>query len=545
MESGTTRVRMPGGFQGARGGAGPRWSEAQPDAEALADARYREVVLESAEARWVQRGGRILLANRAFASLLGYGEPAVLQDRPALDLLHPPPVDPEVRERTARLLDGEESGGLHGDRWTRAAGDHLPVEFTASRVRYAGDEAWEITARDASEREQLGAELLQSQKLEAVGRMAGGIAHDFNNLLTAMAGYSELLLDELPAGGSRECAEEIRRATERASALTRQLLAFSRRQVLSEEIIDPNQLIRDTSRMLRRLIGTDVELETRLAPDLGAVRADRSQLEQVLLNLAVNARDAMPEGGRLLVETANLELDERAPQLGLPLPPGEYVSLAVADNGVGMDEITRERIFEPFFTTKERGKGTGLGLSTVYGIVRQSGGAIKVSSRKGRGTVFLLALPRVHRRPEVQEPPPVPRDAPRGHETILLVEDDEDVRRLVRRMLERLDYRVIEAREAGEAFEVAAHWGQPVDLLVTDVVMPNVSGVELGRRMRARDPDLRVLYISGYSEDTTLEARLSASDEEAFLAKPFSAVGLGEKVRALLDARPVRRAQSR
>lgn len=371
--------------------------------------------------------------------------------------------------------------------------------------------------------------------MEAVGRLAGGVAHDFNNLLTAISGHAQILLEDLPADDpARADIEEISRAADRAADLTRQLLAFSRKQMLRPQVLDPNALIGEIQKMLRRLIGEDIELITRLAPDLGAVRADPGQLEQVIMNLAVNARDAMPTGGRLLIETRNVELGEDDARRLAPLQPGPHVVLIVSDTGAGMDESTRERIFEPFFTTKEKGKGTGLGLSTVYGIVQQSGGHIWVYSEPGQGTTFKIYLPRVDARPEAAPAPSDADGAHNGREVVLLVEDEDAVRSLARRILEKRGYTVLTARTGPEALRIAERHDGPIHLILTDVVMPEMSGRELAERIAPTRPDARTLFMSGYTEDDVLR-RGVLNEGAAFLEKPFTPSALAQKVREVLD----------
>jgi PAS domain S-box-containing protein len=385
---------------------------------------------------------------------------------------------------------------------------------------------------DLSERKRLEEQLAQAQKMEAVGQLAGGVAHDFNNVLTAILSTSELVLLELaPEDPHREDIEEIKRSANRAAALTRQLLAYSRRQVLQPRVIDLNGVVANVDRMLRRLLGEQVTLSQALEPELGRVRADPGQIEQILVNLAVNAGDAMPDGGRLTIATANIETipDQTGPAVG-----GPYVMLAVSDTGVGMDEHTRGRIFEPFFTTKGRGRGTGLGLATVYGIVRQSGGAIRVTSEPGAGATFRVFFPRVEDEVDVeaQEPPVARATAARGAAgTILLVEDEEAVRRLGKRILEQEGYSVLTAEHAAEAMATAHECEGTIHLLVTDVVMPGRSGVELARDLMRERPGLRVLFTSGYPE-TTRGRWQPPEGWGAFLQKPFTPTELVEAVRA-------------
>jgi CheY-like chemotaxis protein/two-component sensor histidine kinase len=377
-------------------------------------------------------------------------------------------------------------------------------------------------------------QLLQVQKMEAVGRLSGGIAHDFNNLLTVISGYSELLLAKLDAQDPVATGlAEIRRASDKAAALTQQLLAFSRKQFMQPRVVDLNSVVSDAERMLRRIIGENVELIAHLEPRLGTVRADPDQIGQVLVNLAVNARDAMPGGGKLILETANREFDEEHLRLHPEAPPGRYVMLAVSDTGVGMDEATKARIFEPFFTTKERGKGTGLGLSTVYGIVAQSGGHVWVYSEPGQGTTFRIYLPRLDQAPE-ETVASAPDGEARGSETVLLVEDQAEVRELAAGVLREYGYEVLEAASGEQAEQVAASAETPVDAVVTDVVLPGISGRVLAERLTARWPGLSVLYMSGYTDDVVVHHGVLDAGM-AFLQKPFAPEVLARKLRELLD----------
>jgi len=393
--------------------------------------------------------------------------------------------------------------------------------------------------RALNEREQLRAQLLQAQKMESVGRLAGGVAHDFNNLLTVITGCSEELLQGLPAGSIlREDAEAIRQAGARAAALTRQLLAFSRRQILQPRVLDLNRVVADVGLMLRRLLGEDVEVSAVLEPELGRVLADPNQLHQVLLNLAVNARDAMPSGGRLTIETSNFEVG-LPPGAGASGPrPGRYVRVSVTDTGVGMDAATQQHVFDPFFTTKPPGLGTGLGLSTVYGIVNQSGGWVSVRSEPGAGSTFDICLPRVEDRPEAPTPPAA-AVAATGTETVLVVEDQADVRRITCRMLGGAGYDVIEASGAEEALAVAAARAGPIHLLVADVVMPGTSGPALAARLAAVRPELRALFVSGYAPGVAVHPGV-ISGELPYVQKPFTAAALRLKVREALAAPPYR-----
>ena len=389
---------------------------------------------------------------------------------------------------------------------------------------------------DITDRKQLEEQLRQAQKMEAVGRLAGGIAHDFNNLLMVIQGYSDLLVERLPGGDPlRRNAEQIQMASQRASSLTRQLLAFSRKQMLAPKILNVQSVVAEMEKILRRLIGEDIQLETSSATDLGLVKADRSQIEQVILNLAVNARDAMPQGGRLTIETANVELDSSYSHPPAVLSPGRYVMLAVTDNGCGMDAETQAHVFEPFFTTKEKGKGTGLGLATVYGVVKQSGGYVWVYSEPGRGTSFKIYLPRIE-----ETTVPAGRDGKsemqipqRGSETILLVEDEKGVRELAREYLASSGYTVIEAEDGHTALELAAmHVGQ-IHLLLTDVVMPGISGRELAERVSQIRPGIKIIYMSGYTDQAVVHHGILQNDA-VLLQKPFTLMTLAGKLREML-----------
>jgi two-component system cell cycle sensor histidine kinase/response regulator CckA len=391
-------------------------------------------------------------------------------------------------------------------------------------------------AVDIDERRSLEDQLRQAQKMDAIGQLAGGVAHDFNNLLTAIKGYSGLLLQSLAPDDDerRGDVEEIVVAADRATSLTGQLLAFGRKQILQPTLLDLNDLVAGTNRMLRRLIGEDIEFVTMLGSDLGAIRADAGQIEQIVVNLAVNARDAMPQGGRLSIGTSRVELDDSYMELHVGLQPGTYVMLTVSDTGTGMDANTLRRVFEPFFTTKERGKGTGLGLATVYGIVKQSGGHIWAYSEIGRGATFKVYLPSVEGMADLRRSADALEEPQGGIETVLLVEDERAVRFVARAILEKAGYHVLDADAPGFAEAIFAEHGASIDLLVTDVIMPGGSGPGLFKRLAVDRPDLKVLFMSGYTDDAIVHQG-ELEPGIAFLQKPFTAQGLLRKVREAIN----------
>src|SRR5216117_2101718 len=480
-------------------------------------------------------GGLIAECNDAMARMYGFDEADELLGTRLSDLHNV--TDPVNREQIRAFIRG---GYRVSDSETREHDrEGRPRVFLNNVVGFVEDgqlvRVWG-TQRDVTEQRHLEEQFRQSQKMEAVGQLAGGIAHDFNNLLTAILGNTQLLLRDLPPGDAkRGDVEEIRKASERAASLTRQLLAYSRRQMLQPEVLDLNGVVAEMDKMLRRLIGEHIALVTVLAPDLGRVRADPNQLEQVIVNLAVNARDAMPEGGKLTVETANIELDEAFAQAHLGAVTGSYAMLSVTDTGVGMDATVRAHLFEPFFTTKEVGKGTGLGLATVYGIVKQSGGYISVYTEVGRGSSFKVYLPRVDRLPHAAAPPAPRPVAARGSETVLVVEDDPAVLSLSCRALESEGYTILCASDGADALRIVERHGGEIHLLLTDVVMPGMSGRELAEQMAARRAGIRILYMSGYPGDAAVHHG-NLVRGSAFLQKPFSPDGLARKVREALDA---------
>ena len=480
--------------------------------------------------------GRFLSANAALVRLLGY---ASVADVLGLDLARDVYTDPAERQR---LLERDTYSDSEYDEveanWKRQDGRLLTVQLSVRAVRKAAREVeyYETFVRDVTEQRSLQRQLAQAQKMEAVGRLAGGIAHDFNNLLTVITSYSDLLLQDLTADDpKREDVEQVRKAAEGAAGLTRQLLAFSRQQVLEPKVVNLNDVVHGVEKMLQRLVGEDVDLVTVLAPNVCAIKADVGQLEQILMNLSANARDAMPTGGKLTIETTNVELDAEYARTHHAAAAGQFAMLAVSDTGLGMDEATKGRIFEPFFTTKDVGKGTGLGLATVYGIVKQSGGFVWVYSEPGLGTTFKIYLPQVNEVAEPQtlrgSPPPLPR----GAETILLVEDAPAVRVVTRQVLERQGYAVLEVPDAAAALRIAEKHQGPIRLLVTDVVMPGLSGRELADRLTKLRPEMRVLFVSGYTDDAVVRHGI-LEPGIAYLQKPFTPEGLARKVREVLDA---------
>ncbi|MGH7658232.1 MAG: ATP-binding protein, partial [Gemmatimonadales bacterium] len=464
--------------------------------------------------------GELLDVNRSLERTLGYNSPGALGDHAALELL----ADEKERQDWLTLLqaDGAVSGREFQAR--RSDGAIIWLQMNARVVRGKGGQTkyFQGCVVDVTDRRRLEEQLLQAQKMEAVGRLAGGVAHDFNNLLTVMIAGTQLARADLREEDPHiEDLEDVLDAARRGATLTSQLLAFSRQQVLEPVVLDLNRVVGQTESLLRRLIGADIELFTACGRDLHRVRADPSQMEQVILNLAVNSRDAMPEGGRLTIETANVELDADYAEDHAEVTPGPYVLLAVSDTGQGMTEETRRRIFDPFFTTKRPGEGTGLGLATVHGIVKQSGGHIWVYSEPGQGTTFKIYLPQVVRD---RSEPRIPEDEDRvstGHETILVAEDNEAVRRATRRMLEARGFTVLLARDAGEALQVLASHQGPIHLLLTDVVMPGQSGTQLADELERGGNPIPVLLTSGYADDAVTRHSITRAGAY-FLQKPFT-----------------------
>ncbi len=478
--------------------------------------------------------GQILESNDAYLTMIGYTHEELLSGVVRWDEMTPA----EYREKDRIAVEQLQRTGVaqpYEKALIRKDGTRVPLLIGIAMLEASEGSIIAYTV-DLSDRRLLEEQFRQAQKMEAVGQLAGGVAHDFNNLLTAILGYADVLASKLPSDSSlQEEIGEIRGAGQRAAALTRQLLAFSRKQVLEPVVLRLNDLVGNLEKMLGRVIGEDVQFVTRLDLSEGNVRADPGQLEQVIVNLIVNARDAMPKGGKLTIETADVELDGAYAERHAMVPPGRYMMLAVSDTGVGMDSETQARIFEPFFTTKEKGKGTGLGLSTVYGIVKQSGGYIWVYSEPGKGTTFKVYLPRVEEAVSGVPTRSMVSLPVLGIETILLVEDERAIRALALSVLEKHGYRVLEAGSGKDALERVRGEARPIHLLLTDLGMPEMSGTELASRLRELHPDIRVLFMSGYTDDGVVRnGQLGRG--RAFLQKPFTPSALARKVREVLDA---------
>jgi PAS domain S-box-containing protein len=482
--------------------------------------------------------GKIIDANGAFLDLVGYTKADLLSGEMRWDALTPPEyrdVDQLVVERLKNtgVAPPWEKEFIHRD------GRRISVLIGVVTVSSSDGETEAVSfAIDISDRKRLERQLRQAQKMEAVGQLAGGIAHDFNNLLGVIIGWSEIFEERLaPDDPLRPKAVEIKRAGQRAASLTRQLLAFSRKQVLEPSVLDLNTILADLLKMLRRLIGEDIELLVVPAAELGRLRADAGQVEQIIINLAVNARDAMPQGGKLTITTANAAMDHFFARQHPGAVPGSYVMLTMTDTGYGMSQETQTHIFEPFFTTKEQGKGTGLGLATVYGVVKQSGGYISVYSELGRGTSFKIYLPRVDEPVTVAQPDGGAKKCIRGSETILLVEDAQPLRELVRESLQTNGYTVLEAVNTDDAIRLAEEHRQPIHLLLTDVVMPRMDGRKLAETIRDRHPEVKVLYMSGYTDEAIVNHGV-LEPGITLLQKPFTQEQLAGKIRMVLGNSP-------
>jgi len=497
--------------------------------------RYRRIVDHSPSGMAVHRDGEIIFINQAGARLLGSETPEDIIGLPLLNFIAPE----EREEARSRIQEASWEGKpviLHDEQMIRLDGELVEVEAAHIPTFYDGTPAVLVEFTDVTERKRLEEQFRQAQKMEAVGRLAAGVAHDFNNLLSAITGYSDVLLQRLDENSPRRReVMEISKAAERAASLTGQLLAFSRKQILQPKVLDLNQVVADISRMLRRLIGEDIDLQTIPCLPLWKVEVDPGQVEQILMNLSVNARDAMPQGGRIVIETKNLEIHEedlrKHPRVGVK--PGRYSMLAVSDTGCGMNEETKGRIFEPFFTTKELGQGTGLGLSTVYGIIEQSNGYIWVYSEPNKGTTFEIYLPAIQDRPETA---PAGSEAGNceGDETILLVEDEEGVRSSAATILQMYGYHVLQAENGRAALDLCEQYEGPIHLILTDVVMPLMSGRELVEALNPLRPQMKVVYMSGYVDDAVIRHGVS-HQEAAFLQKPLRAHQLARMIRQVLD----------
>ena len=506
--------------------------------------RYRRILETTHEGVFVtDTERRIVFANARLEEMLGYAAGELNGRSQAVLIL-------DVDRAVASESFGHRSRGIaeNGEfRLRRKDGTELWVQRSSSPLldddgRFAGMFAMvtDLTERKRAEESLRRTEeqLRQSQKMDAVGRLAGGIAHDFNNVLSVILGFGEMMLSELKPGEPMcDDLHEINRAAMRAADLTRQLLMFSRQQVLEPKVLDLNEVLAGMDRMLQRILGADVDLVSLPTQPLGRVRADLSNIEQVIMNLVVNARDAMPRGGKLTIETANVKLDAAYAETHAGVAPGGYVMLAVTDSGAGMDAATRKRIFEPFFTTKGKGTGTGLGLSTVFGIVRQSGGNIWVYSEPGHGTTMKVYLPQARGSNTAMDTVPTESRTRRGSETVLLVEDDEQVRVLTRTILERYGYHVLEASSGGDALLICEQHKAAIHILLTDVIMSRMSGRELAERLAPLRPEMKVLYMSGYTDDSVVRHGILQSDV-AFLQKPIIPETLTRKVRHVLDAAP-------
>ena len=502
----------------------------------LSEVSFRSVIENAPYGIYrAQASGKLLLVNPALQKMLGYDSQAELL---LLNLTTDVYVDPLEHQRVNDLFTKQKEFTDVQVDWKRKDGTPIKARCSGWFVKSAIDGAayFEVFAEDVTEKWLLERQLRMAQKMEAVGRLSGGIAHDFNNLLGVIIGYSQVLKRTLPPGSAfLEHAEEIEKAGQRAASLTRQLLAFSRQQVLAPAVLNLNSLISEMEKMLPRLIGEDIEIIIALDPAIGRVKADHGQLEQVVMNLAVNARDAMPDGGKVAITTANAVLDETWTRSHPGSKAGDFVMLSVADTGTGIDSETLAHIFEPFFTTKERGKGTGLGLATVYGVVKQSGGYVWVESALGKGTAFQIYLPRIEELVSVPEPVAPIVEAFRGAETILLVEDADALRKLTHMLLEQHGYHVLVAANGAAALQLVEQKPERIDLLLTDVIMPGLNGRALAERLEILQPSLKVLYMSGYTDDAIVNHGVLESGTQ-LLHKPFSEESLIRKVREVLDA---------
>jgi two-component system, cell cycle sensor histidine kinase and response regulator CckA len=519
-----------------------RWKRAEETLRQRAH-RFRVMLEKSSDAiSLVDSTGNVLYSSHAVSPIFGYDLDERIGQN-VFEFVHPEDAA-QVLSTFGKLVQrpfasiSTQLRYRHKDgswRWIEALGTNLLDDASVQGVV--------INYRDMTEQRRLQEQLIQAQKMEAVGAVAGGVAHDFNNLLTAILGYSDMILEKAaPNSALHRYSMQIKQAGERAASLTRQLLAFSRLQVMAPKVLDLNAVLSEMSRMLRRVIGENIRLNVVTVPALGRVKADPSQIEQVIINLAVNARDAMPQGGELTIRTANEAIGESVAEDKIMVRSGAYILLEVSDTGYGMDSETRARAFEPFFTTKERGKGTGLGLSTVYGIVKQSGGYIWLSSEPGKGASFKIYLPSVNEAVSTAKAPEASACDPGGAETILLVEDENAVRALLRRVLRSKGYRVLEAVRGEEAVAICQSYQERIDLILTDIVMPKMSGHDLAHHASSLHPESKLLYMTGYAGAKIGSARLLDMGAQ-FIQKPFSADTLTQKIRAVLDA-PIEKAKT-
>ncbi len=481
----------------------------------------------------LESDGRQIYVSPSYQTMLGY-DPAELIGPSRPDIVHPDDRNSVIEQYEQLMASGNARVTY---RMRHSDGSWRWIELQATAIRQQGRYYGITVGRDVSDRKHLEAQLMQSQRLESVGRLAGGVAHDFNNLLTAIMGNTDLARDSLPAGHlARADLDEVMKSSQRAAELTRQLLAFARRQIIEPHVIDLNQLILDMDKLLQRLIGAHVEMIVRTDPSLWRIRADRGQIEQIVVNLAVNARDAMPAGGTLTIETSNVQLDHDYAHRHISVSPGRYVMLAVSDTGTGMDEETQAQIFEPFFTTKAPGRGTGLGLATCYGIIKQHGGNIWPYSEPGHGSTFKIYLPQAEAPADHFPLPTSDDDLPRGTETVLLAEDEPSVRLLAARVLRAQGYTVVEAENGDAALQLARAWTEAsLNLLLTDVVMPRMSGKTLAEQIQTLFPSSAVLFISGYTDNVIIH-HSQLDPGIVFLQKPFSPAALARKVREVLDS---------
>lgn len=494
--------------------------------------RFRSVFEGSPLGIVIFRDAKLLYANAALARMFGYASPEAIAAVPLAQLIAPRQRD-AVRDRMQRRQRGETVVPVKEVYGLRADGVEFPIAAEVARIDLPDGPAIVAFVEDISERRELEARLLQAQKMEGIGRLAGGVAHDFNNLLTVILGHTDAAESARDEHARNASLAVVRQAALRAAALTRQLLAFARKQVTEPVVTDLNQLVSEIEQMLRRILGEDIDVVTMLDPNLAPVRIDPGHFGQVLVNLAVNARDAMPDGGKLTIETANVKLDEDYARLHADVTPGDYVLLAVTDTGAGLSEEARLHAFEPFFTTKQGGKGTGLGLATCFGIVKQAGGHIWIYSEEGRGASVKVYLPRAEGTPA---PPQRATRArrPRGAETVLVVEDEELVRDIATTALRSHGYTVLEAASGDEALEIAAHHDGPIHLLMTDVVMPRMSGRQLADRLAETRPDTKVVFTSGYTDNAIVHQGV-LDPNVAFIQKPYTLDILLQMVRKVLD----------